>query len=90
MAVAALLSKDPVAKKRELATKRGISAILSDANAEISGFGDKPGIGKTGVHLRWHSKKDFKRLTQDQMKELMKWRELKMNSDPIMTLRMRR
>ena len=82
LAVAALLPKDPVARKQELATKRGISAISSEANAEISGFGDKPGIGKTGVHLRWHSKKEFKRLTQEQMKELMKWRESKLSSDP--------
>ena len=82
LAVAALLPKDPVARKRELATKRGISAISSEANAEISGFGDKPGIGKTGVHLRWHTKKEFKRLTQEQMKELMKWRESKLSSDP--------
>ena len=81
LAVAALLPKDPVARKRELANKRGISAISSDANAEISAFGDKPGIGKTGVHLRWHSKKEFKKLTQDQMKELMKWREHKLSQD---------
>ena len=47
-----------MARKRELVNKRGISAISSDANVEISAFGDKPGIGKTGVHLRWHSKKE--------------------------------
>ena len=81
LAVAALLPKDPVARKREFANKRGISAISSDANVEISAFGNKPGIGKSGVHLRWHSKKEFKKLTQDQMKELMKWREHKLSQD---------
>ena len=81
LAVAYILPKDPVAKKREIGNKRGISSI-SDVTAEVSAFGDKPGIGKTGVHLRWHSKKEYKKLSQEQMEELMKWREHKMNSDP--------
>ena len=81
LAVSYVLPKDPVAKKREVSNERGMSS-MSDATAEISAFGDKPGIGNTGVHLRWHSKKEFKQLNQDQKDELMKWREHKMNSDP--------
>ena len=51
LVVAYILPKDPVARRREATSKRGI-ADISDVDANVSGFGDKHGIGKTGVHLR--------------------------------------
>ena len=45
-----LFPYDPVAKRRSMGTKRG-SAEISDITAEVSSFGAKHGIGKTGVHF---------------------------------------
>ena len=81
LAVAYILPKDPVAKKRESASKRG-AAEISDVNANISGFGDKEGIGKSGVHLRWHSNDEYAKLTKEQRKELNQWRTDQRKSDP--------
>lgn len=75
-AVSYLLPKDPVARKRTTQTKRTVAQI-SDTTAEIAGFGDKPGIGKSGVHLRWHKFKEYKALSQEQREELDTWREKK-------------
>ena len=53
-----LLPYDPVQKKRAAAGDKRPSAEISDVNADevnISSFGTKKGIGKTGVHLRYHS-----------------------------------
>jgi len=53
--VAYLLPKDPVARKHTQGGKR-TSAEISDlkANPDM-----KSGIGKTGVHLRWHKRGEF-------------------------------
>ena len=34
----------------------------------------KPGIGKTGVHLRYHKPEEYDDPTRPQKKELMEWR----------------
>ena len=75
------LPKDPVARKRDSANKRGAGDI-SELTANISGLGDKPGIGKTGVHLRWHSNDEYKSLSQDQRKELNRWRSKQRKANP--------
>ena len=85
-AVAHLLPYDPVARKRAAGTKR-IAASISDtqgihgANAsaiEISEATSKDGkvsIGKTGVHLRYHTNSKYRELSTAQKKELSEWRE---------------
>lgn len=75
-----LLPYDPVAKKRAAGTKRDCEATISDVNMEVDaveGFGTKPGIGKTGVHLCYHEKHKYKELTKAQRLELKEWREKK-------------
>jgi hypothetical protein len=72
-AVANLLPSDPVAKRRVAGTKRG-AADISDTTAEISSFGTKPAIGKTGVHLRYYKTQEYKALSDDQKMELKEWR----------------
>ena len=81
LAVAYILPKDPVARKRDTANKRGAGEI-SELTVNVSGFGDKAGIGKTGVHLRWHSNEEYKDLSQDQRKELNKWRSKQRKTKP--------
>ena len=44
------------------------------AAAHIAAFGEKPGIGKSGVHFRYHTKAEYKKLTPDQRKELHEYR----------------
>ena len=79
-AVAYLLPKDPVVKKRNLSHENGgkrASADISDVSsgkAEVADFGSKPGIGKTGVHLRYHQTADYKLLSKPQQDELREWR----------------
>ncbi len=75
-----LLPYDPVAKKRAAGSKRGI-AHISDAtganppaNVAASTSG-KQSIGKTGVHLRWHTFEEYRNLTKAQREELYAWRE---------------
>ena len=73
-----LLPYDPVAKKRAAGTKRDHEAAISDVTVEASaaeGFGTKQGIGKTGVHLRYHEQHEYKELTKAQRLELKQWRE---------------
>ena len=71
-AVAHLLPMDPVAKRSVTGTKQGTADIL-DTTAEVSAFGPKPVIGKTGVHLRYHKNTKNKRLTKEQWDKLWKW-----------------
>ena len=72
---AALLPHDPVAKKRT--TKREYDSNIGATTADISAtsFGDKPGIGKTGVHLRFHKTEEYRTLSPEQKAELREWRE---------------
>ncbi len=92
-----LLPYDPVQKKRadHAGTKRGaaeISDVSGDdaahVNANASAFGAKKGIGKTGVHLRYHSPADYKMLSKEQQGELREWRKNKKgkgSNDPSKT-----
>ena len=41
----------------------------------MADFGSKPGIRKTGVHLRYHNKNNYKNLSKDQQDELREWRK---------------
>ena len=75
-AVAYLLPKDPVVQKRVQGNKRNVNEISeTDVDkVEISSLSLKPGIGKTGVHLRWHKREEFYKLSKEQRKELVEWR----------------
>jgi hypothetical protein len=74
-----LLPYDPVQKKRSdhAGGKRGAADIsdVTHEEADISAFGAKKGIGKTGVHLRYHPSNEYQKLTNDQKNELREWRE---------------
>ena len=84
-AAAHLLPYDPVAKKRSSATKRDHS-VISDVQGEVNVSGvdgkTKASIGKSGVHLRWHTKKEYSKLTGPQKKELYEWREANPDEGP--------
>jgi hypothetical protein len=72
-AVAYLLPKDPVMKRKQQEGKRTAGEI-ADATAEVCDFGSKQSIGKTGVHLRYHDGKEYQKLTKEQKAELREWR----------------
>ena len=40
----------------------------------MAGANVKAGTGKTGVHLRWHTKSEYAKLSSLQKKELYEWR----------------
>ena len=69
-----LLPYDPVAKKRNQ-TKRPHADVSDTSGAEVAAFGTKPGIGKTGVHLRYYKTAEYKKLTSEQKVELKEWRD---------------
>lgn len=71
-----LLPYDPVAKRRSTGTKRG-AANISDTSANVAAFGAKSGIGKSGVHLRYHKPTEYKTLSKEQKDELREWRKSK-------------
>ena len=68
-----LLPNCPVTRRRD--TKKQVSGEISEVNVEeipqveVAAFGNKPSIGKTGVHLRYHNYK-FQQLTYEQKDEL--------------------
>ena len=69
-AVAYLLPTDPVEKKSRK-SKRG-AAEISSTTAGSTPL--KSGVGKTGVALRYHSPKDYAKLTTEQRDELREHR----------------
>ena len=73
-----MLPKDPVAKRMSLKNSEGKrpSANISETTVVESGNGGnkKAGIGKSGVHLRYHKPEEYDTLTRAQKKELMEWR----------------
>ena len=85
-AAAHLLPYDPVARKRAAGTKRP-AANISDTRGmhgpnaseiEISDATSKDrkvSIGKTGVHLQYHTNSEYRELSTSQKKELSEWRE---------------
>ena len=80
-----LLPYDPVAKKRAAATnnKRNAAQISSveiddttvTAEASSTTAAKKQSIGKTGVHLRYHTPSEYDNLTDEQKDELREWRK---------------
>jgi hypothetical protein len=71
-----LLPYDPVAKKRHSMTqKRGSAEISDSTGAKISSFGAKEGIGKSGVHLRYHKPEEYDTLGKEQKDELRECRK---------------
>jgi hypothetical protein len=91
-AVAYLSRQDPVVKRRTASQQSGKrnSGEISDVKAEVSDFGSKPGIGKSGVHLRYYQTGEYNKLNKAQKQELRDWREKnpsakgggKMNNSP--------
>jgi hypothetical protein len=75
LAATHLLPYDPVAKKRTSNLKRGAGDISDTTGANVSSFGAKEGIGKTGVHLRYHKGEEYASLSRAQMDELRDWRK---------------
>jgi hypothetical protein len=73
-AAAYLLPKDPVIKRKQQEGGKRAVGEISDATAEVSDFGSKSGIGKTGVHLRYHNGAEYAKLTKEQRSELREWR----------------
>ena len=85
-AVAHLLPYDPVGRKRATGTKQPAANIsdtwgIHGANASAIKISDatskdgKVSIGKTGVHLRYHTNSEYRELSTSQKKELSKWRK---------------
>jgi hypothetical protein len=74
-AVAYLLPKDPVVKRQNTTgTNKRNNASISDVHAESSGATAKQGIGSSGVHLRYHTNKEYAKLTVEQRNELRDYR----------------
>jgi hypothetical protein len=69
-----LMPYDPVQKKRTDRTggKRDYAEIskTTGTDADVSAFGAKKGIGKTGVHLRYHSPPEYAKLSKEEKDEL--------------------
>ena len=71
-----LLPYDPVAKKRAAGSKRGESLISEvDGEVQVAASIGKPGIGKTGVHLRNYKYDEYKKLSQAQKDELNEYKK---------------
>ena len=70
-----LLPYDPVAKKRNTNSKRGVEQISDTTCVDISSFGAKEGIGNSGVHLRYHKPEEYSDLSPEQRDELREWRK---------------
>ena len=71
LAATNLLPYDPVQKKRTECVTGGkhgaaeISDTTADKTADVNAFGTKKGIGKSGVHIRYHNFQDYKRLSEE-------------------------
>jgi hypothetical protein len=73
LAATHLLPYDPVAKKRTSTLKRGAGDISDTTGVDISSFGVKEGIGKSGVHPRYHKNDEYQLLNEDQRDKLRAW-----------------
>ena len=71
-AATALLPADPVARKRKSASEKRSYAEISATDGGETNI--KPGIGETGVEFRYHSEKEYPKLSNEQKKELRAWR----------------
>ena len=74
-----LLPYGPLAKKRT-SNKQGSSEISDTSKVKVSSFETKAGIGKTGVHLRYHKPPDCDTISKDQKEELHEWQIKNPNS----------
>jgi hypothetical protein len=83
-AVALLIPKDPVAKKKKASKRPGASISATEATggnsngkpSKISKTGGlKVGRGKSGVDFRYHVPKEYAKLSKEQKKELKEWRD---------------
>ena len=77
-----LLPYDPVTQKRAASTRHPVVPILAleGDSAEITDpIGKKPSIGKSGVHLPYHTNMEYHELPAEQKRELSEWRELNPN-----------
>ena len=66
LSAAHLLPYNTVQKKQRNNNKRGAAEIL-DVNGDdnqVSAFGTKPGIEKTGVYLHYHKLSDYEKLSK--------------------------
>lgn len=72
-AIAVLLPVDPYLKHRKKSGQSG----KPGANISSAAIGDEPsaGIGKTGVHLRFHKVAEYNKLNAAQKDELYTWRQ---------------
>ena len=77
-AVAYMLPKDPVVKRKQQqqdSSKRGAGDISDvKGTAEVADF-SKSSIGKTGVHLRYHTGEEYSKLSKAQQDELREYRK---------------
>ena len=69
---ALLLPVDPVDKKKK--GKRTIGNISSAAATASADGGGKDGFGPSGVQLRYHTSKEYAKLTKEQRTDLHDWR----------------
>ena len=70
-----LLLYDPVAKKPSANTKQPHSLVsdVEGTTVTVAEANVKAGTGKTGVHLCWHTKSEYAKLSSPQKKELYEW-----------------
>ena len=78
-----LLPNDPVARKRNSSMGRNTPDISSaTGEVEVSAADlSRPGVGKTGVELRYYSKKEYYKLSDKQKDELRDWRNESKSKD---------
>ena len=82
--VAHLLPYDPVIKKSAASTRCPVAqiSVLEGDSAEITDtVGKKPSIGKSGVHLHYHTNLEYYELTGEQKRELSEWGNLILTSN---------
>ena len=82
LAVAYLIPKDPVVKRRTAEGTKRTQAEISNVTNTSSGGTPKTGIGKTGVHLRWYNRKEYQTLNADQKTELYEFRKNEVAKNP--------
>ena len=67
-----LLPSDPVATK--VSETKSRDASVGDVKARTNNFGEKKGIGKSGVHFRYYKSDEYRKLSTEQKAELNEWR----------------